>query len=137
MVIYSRVWSPARLIVLASGVLFLVFGAVAVVDGGLSGALTDPVVKVFGFDHTPLLGLFELGAGALLVLAALNGTRSVSVLLGVLLVVSGVLILARMDWIMTHLTDQSEFGWVPIITGAACVLAFVVLPEIRRRTVVR
>jgi len=135
---YTRVRSPAQMIVLAAGVLCLVFGAVAVVNGGLGGPLTDPVVQVFGYDHTPLLGLFELGAGALLVLSALSGSRSLSALLGVLLIVGGVLTLAEMDWIMTHLTDQSEFGWVPLITGAACVLALVILPEIRsRRTIAR
>src|SRR5262245_62841949 len=117
MALYSLVWSPAQVLVLAAGVLFLVFGAVAVIDGGLSVPVTDPVVQVFGFDHTPLLGLFELGAGALLVLSALAGSRSTSAFLSVVLVVGGVIILAEQDWVMTHLTSQSEFGWVPIIAG--------------------
>jgi hypothetical protein len=135
---YSRVRSPAQLIVLATGVVSAVFGAIAVVNAGLSGPLTDPVVKVFGFDHTALLGLFELGAGALLILSALSANRSLGALLGVLLVVGGVLTLAKMDWVMTHLTDEPEFGWVPVIAGGACVLALVILPEVRsRRTIAR
>jgi hypothetical protein len=135
---YTRVWSPAQLVVLMVGAASIVFGAVAVVNGGLGGPVTEPVVQVFGFAHTPLLGLFELGAGALLVLSALSGSRSFSALLAVLLVVGGVLTLAEMDWVMTHLTDQSEFGWLPVIGGAACLLALVILPEIRsRRTIAR
>jgi hypothetical protein len=139
MVVYARVWSPGQVIVLLAGALFLVFGAIAVIDGGLSGPLTDPVVQVFGFNHTPLLGLFELAAGALLVLSALTGSRSTSAVLGMLLVVGGILVLAEQDWVMTHLTDQREFGWVPVLAGAACVLALMLLPELRRhrRTALR
>jgi hypothetical protein len=114
-------------------VVAIVFGAAAVVNGGLSGPVTEPVVKVFGYNHTPLLGLIELGTGALLMLSAVAGSRSTSALLGVLLVVGGVLVLAELDWIMTNLTDQSEFGWIPIVAGAACLLALVVLPELRSR----
>ena len=136
MALYTRTWSPAHVVVLAAGILFLVFGGVAVVDGGLSAPVTDPVVKVFGFDHTPLLGLIELAAGALLVLSALAGSRRTSAVLAVALVIGGILILAQSDWIATHLTAQAEFGWVPIIAGAACLVALVLLPELRtRRTV--
>ena len=129
----SRVWSPAQILVLAAGVVAIVFGAAAVVNGGLSGPVTEPVVKVFGFNHTPLLGLIELGTGALLMLSAIAGSRSSSALLAVLLVVGGVLVVAELDWIMINLTDQSEFGWVPIVAGGACLLALVVLPELRSR----
>jgi hypothetical protein len=138
MVSYRRVWSPAQVIVLAAGVLFLVFGAIAVINAGLTEPLTEPVVRVFGFDHTALLGVFELCAGALLVLSALAGSRTLSVVLSVLLVVGGVMILAEEDWTMTHLTGQSEFGWVPVISGGVCLLALMLMREVRRgRTVVR
>jgi hypothetical protein len=136
MVLYGRVWSPAQLLVLAGGVLFIVFGAIAVIDGGLSGPITEPVVQVFGLDHTPLLGLIELGAGALLILSALAGSRGTSTFLSVLLLIGGILVLARLDWSQTHLTDQREYGWVPVIVGGVCLLALLVVPEVRsRRTV--
>jgi hypothetical protein len=133
MVVYARVWSPGQLLVLAGGIVSIVFGAIAVVDGGLSSPLTQPVVQVFGFDHTPLLGLIEIGVGALLVLSALLGSRATSTVLCVLLVVGGVLVLAQPDWIQTHLTDQSEFGWVPIVIGGVGLLALVLAPEVRAR----
>jgi hypothetical protein len=133
MVLYARVWSPGQLLVLAGGIVTIVFGAIAVVDGGLSSPLNQPVVQVFGFDHTPLLGLIEIGAGALLVLSALLGTRATSMVLSMLFVVGGVLVLAQPDWIQTHLTTQSEFGWVLVIIGGVCVLALTLTPEIRAR----
>ena len=52
-----------RLLILLAGVASLVFGIGAVVLAGLAGSVTEPVVQVFGFDHTPLLGLIEIATG--------------------------------------------------------------------------
>src|SRR5262249_22641833 len=136
MVLYGRVWSPAQLLVLAGGILFIVLGPIAVIDGGRRSPLPEPVVQVFGLDHTPLLGLVELGAGALLILSAVVGSRGTSVVLSVLLVIGGILVLARLDWSETHLTDQRAYGWVPVLVGGVCLLALMLVPEVHaRRTV--
>ena len=57
-------------------------------------------------------------------------------MVSVLLLIAGILVLAELDWIQTHLTDQREFGWIPVAVGGVCLLALVLMPEIRsRRTV--
>jgi hypothetical protein len=129
--------SPAQVVVLAAGVVLAVFGVVAVLRAGLSSPLTEPVVGVFGFDHTALLGLFELGAGVLLVLAAVTpGLRALAVVLGVALVVGGVLTLAKAEWVQTHLTAQAGFGWIPVACGGAVLLAVLGLSQVRTRRAV-
>jgi hypothetical protein len=130
-------WSPAQLVILAAGAVLVVFGVIAVVRGGLSGDITRPYVDVFGFSHTPLLGLIEMGAGVLLILSGLGSAgRPLAMLIGVALVIGGVLTLSSMDWIHTHLTTDNSYGWVPIICGGAVVIAAALLPSIRRRKVV-
>jgi hypothetical protein len=134
-----RSGSAAQVIVLVTGVVLLAFGVFAIARGGLSGPVTDPIVQVLGFDHTPLLGVFEAGIGALLVLGSLSpGGRRVSLLLALLLVVGGVLILGKADWAQSHLSPQAEFGWIPIIAGSAVIVAVRALPHLRpRRTLWR
>jgi hypothetical protein len=129
--------SFAQFVVFAAGIVLAIFGVVAVVRAGLTGPLTEPVVGVFGYDHTALLGLFELGAGVLLVVSALAPRgRSLAVVLGVVLVVGGVLTLAKAQWVQSHLTAEADFGWIPIACGGAVLLALLVLPQVRtRRTV--
>jgi hypothetical protein len=130
----ERVWSPAQLIVLAAGAALVVLGAITVIRGDLSGEITEPRVEVLGFDHTPLLGLIELGAGVLLVLCGLTvATRAMAMLVGILLVVGGVLMLSGVEWIETDLTANAEFGWIPIILGGIVVLALMLVPEIHSR----
>jgi hypothetical protein len=137
MVRSRRGLSPAQVVVFAAGVVLAVFGVVAVVRAGLSGPLTEPVVGVFGFDHTALLGLFELGAGVLLVIASLTpGLRGLAAVVGVALVVGGVLILAKAEWVQTHLTAEADFGWIPVACGGVVLLAVLGLSQLRtRRTV--
>jgi hypothetical protein len=131
---YTRVWSPAQIVVVAAGVLFIVFGALAVARGGLSGPVTTPVVQVFGFDHTPLLGLIELATGAVLVLAGLSPRgRTVSFLVGILLAIAGVLVLGQIDWVKSHLAAPASFGWMPLISGGVIVLALMVSPQVHAR----
>jgi hypothetical protein len=133
----ERVWSPAQLIVLAAGVVLIVLGAIALIRGDLSGEITEPRVEVLGFEHTPLLGLLELGAGVLLVLSGLTiAARATALLLGILLVIGGVLILVGVNWVEENLTTDTGFGWIPIIVGGVVVLALMLVPEIHsRRTI--
>jgi hypothetical protein len=41
--------------------------------------------------------------------------------------------MAKAQWVQTRLTAQANFGWVPIICGAAVLVAVLVLPEVHTR----
>jgi MFS family permease len=121
-------------LILLAGVTCLVFGIGAIALAGLAGSITEPVVDVFGFDHTPLLGVIEVGAGVVLVLAALvPGGRWVAGLVGGAAIAGGALILAEYDWTQTELAAEQDFGWVAIAVGAAAYIGAMVAP--RRRVV--
>jgi hypothetical protein len=112
----GHTWGQA--LILVAGVASLVFGVGAVSLGGLAGPVTAPVVKVFSYTHTPLLGLIEIGVGLILVVAAfVPGGRWVAGPVGVGLVVAGALVITEIEWIRTELAAGRRFGAVPIIVG--------------------
>jgi hypothetical protein len=124
-----RAFSIGQVLIMAAGAAMLAMGIVTIVRGDLDGELTDPVVQVLGFDHTPLLGLIEIGAGVLLVLAGLRPSgRMLAGLIGALLIVAGALVLAELDWITDNLTAEQSYGWVPIIVGAVTLVAAFAFP---------
>lgn len=127
-------WGQA-LIALA-GLAALVFGVGAVVLAGLAGSITEPVVDVFGFAHTPLLGVIEVGVGLVFVLAALvPGGRWVAGPVAGGVIAGGALMLAEYPWTQTELAAEERFGWVAIAVGAVAYLGAMVPTRRRLRTV--
>jgi hypothetical protein len=121
----GHTWGQA--LIMVAGIAALVFGVGAVALGGLAGPVTTPVVRVFTYPHTPLLGLIEIGVGVVLVLAALvPGGRWIAGPVGVGLVVAGALVVTELDWIRTELAAERRFGAVPIIVGTITYLGAMV-----------
>ena len=132
-----RIATWGQVLVLLAGVACLVFGVGAVMLGGLAGSVTAPVVQVFTYDHTPLLGLIETGAGVVLVLCAfIPGGRWIAGPVGVATIVGGALIVAQLDWIQRNLAAEQRFGWIAIGVGAAAYLGAMV-PTKQRVVVTR
>jgi len=48
--------SWGQVLIFLAGAASVVFGVGAVILGGLAGSVTAPVVRVFTYEHTPLLG---------------------------------------------------------------------------------
>ena len=132
-----RRFTWGQVLILLAGAASLVFGIGAVMLAGLAGSVTEPVVEVFTFDHTPLLGLMEIAAGVVLVLAALvPGGRWLAGPIGVAAIVGGALIIVELDWTQTELAAESRFGWVSIAIGATAYLGAMAPPK-RRTTPTR
>jgi hypothetical protein len=133
----ERGFSPGQLLIALAGACALALGIVAVARTGLERPLSDPVEPVLGWDHTALLGLFEIGAGALMLLSSLRaGARWLGGLVGLAAIAGGVLIVAELDdgvdrWIAEELGAERAFGWVAIAIGAAAVLG-ALIPRVRR-----
>jgi MFS family permease len=127
-----RRFTGGQLLILLAGVAALVLGVGAIALAGLAGSITEPVVKVFGFSHTPLLGVIEVGVGVVLILAALlPGGRWIAGLVGGGAIAGGALILAEYEWTQTELAAARRFGWVAIGIGAAAYLGAMVAPKKR------
>ena len=129
-------FAPGQLVSLVGGLALTALGLIAILRAGLDTPLDSPVVSVMGWDHTAWLGIAEVGAGLLLVLAGISAAgRAVSVLIGSLLVVGGILVLAEEQARPVELGIERSFGWPLVAFGAVIALAALVLPAWRTRTV--
>jgi len=126
-----RPLSWGQVLIFLAGAAALVFGFGAVILGGLAGSVTAPVVQVFTYNHTPLLGLIETGAGVVLIVCALiPGGRWIAGPVGVATIVGGALVIAQLDWVQVNLAAEKRFGWIPILVGSvAYVGAMVPTPK--------
>lgn len=91
-------WSPAQIVSLAAGALFLVIGGIALARTGIDFSnLTGDHVSVAGAGQTQLMAYIELAYGALLVIAgAVPGAgRGGMATLGVLALVFGIIVSAQ------------------------------------------
>jgi hypothetical protein len=133
----KRGYTWGQVLIALAGLVSLVFGIGAIALAGLAGSITEPVVDVFGFAHTPLLGVIEVGVGVVLILSALiPGGRWVAGPLAGGVIAGGALILAEYEWTQTELAAEERFGWVAIGVGAAAYIGAMV-PTKKRVTVER
>jgi hypothetical protein len=139
-VVRERTWTfaPGQLISLLVGVGLVVLGIVAMARAGIDGSFKTPVVEVLGLTHTAWLGLAEVVAGVLLILAGTGAWgRALSVLVGTAMMISGVLIGAETSAMPDELAVEEDFGWMLVLLGALVALAAMVLPVWRSRRVRR
>ena len=139
-VVRERSWAfaPGQLISLIVGVGLVALGLVAMVRAGIDGSFGTPVVEVLGFSHTAWLGLAEVGAGVLLILAGTGPWgRPLSVLVGAAMMIAGVLIGAETAEMPEELGVEQDYGWMLVLLGALVALAAMVLPVWRSHRVRR
>ncbi len=132
--VVERGFSPGQILIVLAGAASLALGIAAVATTGLDGPLSQPVDEVLGWNHTALLGIIEIAAGAVLILSGLRaGARWIGGLVGLAAIVGGGLILGRLDWAMNELGAERDFGWVAIGIGAVAVIG-AAIPRVRRRS---
>jgi hypothetical protein len=133
----TRLWSPAQLLALALGGVAIAFGAIALTRTGLDlSHLTRNRVTVFGFGHTPLLGLAEVGFGVLLVLAArlpIVG-RNLMTLVGAATLGLGIVVVA--GWwsarMVRGLDVSDRSGWLFVAVGGFVLVVSCFTPVLTR-----
>jgi hypothetical protein len=81
----TSAWPSMRLgplLAIPVGAALAVVGAVALVRTGIDGTWFRPQIEVLDADHTALLGALEIGAGFVLLLVGLTGSRVAVAILG-------------------------------------------------------
>lgn len=134
----ERTWTfaPGQLISFAVGLGFIAMGIVAMVRAGVDGSFAIPTVEVLGVSHTAWLGLGEVGLGVLLLIAGSGAWgRFLSVPLGALMVIAGVLVLAEPSQVPEELGMERDYGWALVVLGALVTLASMILPVWRTHKV--
>ena len=128
--------TPSQVVSAVVGVVLVAFGIFAVARAGLDGPLDDPRVDVLGLSHTALIGLIEIGVGAVLILCAFGyATRVLSGLIWLGLLAAGLVLLAEPGDLVTELNTESQLGWLGVITGGVLVLAALLAPRPRTSAV--
>jgi len=132
---YARMplWSPAQIIGLIAGIGFIVLGVVSVIRTGFdTGDIYRPHEVVWNFPHSPLLGVIEIGFGALLVIASVvpGGARGLLAFLGAVSLAFGIVVLVEQtpnrlnDWLaVTH-----RSGLLYAVVGAVVLISALLAP---------
>jgi hypothetical protein len=129
-------FSLSDVLSLIGGAALIVIGAVVLLRGDISGAWSDPVVRVVGLTHTPLLGIIEVSVGVLLVLAGLASSRTLTLAVSVGLIAFGAIVVAEHASLSDDLAVTAAHGWWAIGIGAVLLIAAVAVPAVRRTSVV-
>jgi len=131
-------FSPAQVVHAAIGVFLLVLGIIAMVRGDLSGDLTASQFAIIGITHNAAIGIGELIAGALLLLAAASpGGRFLGLIVGLAMIVFGAVLLGD-EQTMRDVGTEDALAWLAVVLGAGAVVSGLIpARRTRRRTVDR
>ena len=131
-------FSGAQVIHALCGLALVVLGAVTVGKAGFGGPIGERTTEVLGITSTTLIGLVELAAGLLLLLAAISPAgRGFGGAIGVMLLVGGIVIAVGSDELLSDMHTESALGWIGIIVGALALIgAFLPSHVVSRRTAV-
>ena len=125
-------FSPSQVVHAAIGVFLLVLGIIAMVRGDL-GDLTGAQFAILGITHNAAIGLGELIAGALLLLAAASPAgRFLGLVVGLALIVFGAVLLGD-EQTMRDVGTEDALAWLAIVLGAGAVVAGLIPARRTRR----
>jgi hypothetical protein len=130
----SMTLSP--LLATAVGAALAVVGAVALLRTGIDETWFRPRVEVLNADHTALLGALEIGAGLLLLLVGLMGSRVAVALLGLALALGATAMAIEPEQLQRELAIERWWAWALAAAGVLLTLAALQTPRERRRTMV-
>jgi hypothetical protein len=126
-------WSPAQVIAALIGIGYIVLGAIGLARTGFNvHHVTTPPTTVWRWHQTPILGLIELGYGALMVVAALRPAvaKTVMGLLSLAAVGLGITVLidAFPQQLHVWLGVTRANAWLYVGTGVLGLLAAMASP---------
>jgi hypothetical protein len=124
------------LLATAVGAALAVVGAVALLRTGIDETWFRPRVEVLNADHTALLGALEIGAGLLLLLVGLMGSRVAVALLGLALALGATAMAIEPEQLQRELAIERWWAWALAAAGVLLTLAALQTPRERRRTMV-
>ncbi|MDQ4131255.1 MAG: DUF4383 domain-containing protein [Actinomycetota bacterium] len=130
----ERLWTPAQVVALVLGLIFVVLGGVALLRTGMGGDLLDPTTTVAGLSYTPLLGLIEVIFGLLLIaMGSFPAGSDAVVFLGVLLLAFGLLVVIEPAAFESSIAAGRAHGWFYVVTGAIAAVTALASPAFARR----
>jgi len=135
----TTAWPSVRLgslVAIAAGAALAVVGSVALLRAGIDGTWFRPRVEVLDADHTALLGALEIGAGLLLLLVGLTGSRVPVAILGLAMALGATAMAIEPEELQRELAIERWWAWTLAVAGVVLTLAALQAPRERRTTVV-
>jgi hypothetical protein len=135
----TTAWPSVRLgslVAIAAGAALAVVGSVALLRTGIDGTWFRPRVEVLDADHTALLGALEIGAGLLLLLVGLTGSRVPVAILGLAMALGATAMAIEPEELQRELAIERWWAWTLAVAGVVLTLAALQAPRERRTTVV-
>ncbi len=128
--------SLGPLLAMAAGASLAVVGSVALVRTGIDGTWFRPRVEVLDADHTALLGAIEIGAGILLLLVGLTGSRIAVAVLALAMALGATAMAIEPEELQRELAIERWWAWTLAAAGVVLTLAALQAPRERHKTVV-
>ncbi len=128
--------SLGPLLAMAAGALLAVVGSVALVRTGIDGTWFRPRVEVLDADHTALLGTIEIGAGILLLLVGLTGSRIAVAVVALAMALGATAMAIEPEELQRELAIERWWAWTLAAAGVVLTLAALQAPRERHKTVV-
>lgn len=130
MAVERQPWSPAQVVAIVLGIVFVVLGGIALARTGINSHVTSEHVSVIGSIQTQLMGYIELVYGALLLaVGSIPGAgRGGMSFLGILALVFGIIVVAQPSSFSHALGIGSGYGVFLIIVGAILAITSMVSP---------
>jgi hypothetical protein len=122
-------FAPDALVAGAVGLALLLFGLIAIIRCGVGGAISKPVIQLFGFNHTAVLGFIEVGIGLCLLASAASAWRGGEFFFGAVLGIGGFVGAVQVDSFQSSLALETSMGWIAVIAGIIVVAATSLLPR--------
>ena len=113
-----------------------VVGSVALVRTGIDGTWFRPRIEVLDADHTALLGALEIGAGLLLLLGGLTGSRVLVAILGLAMALGATAVAIEPQELQRELAIESWWAWTLAAAGVVLTLSALQAPREHRKAVV-
>jgi hypothetical protein len=124
---------PSRIVSMIAGIGMLVLGVIVLLDTGFDGFPDQPVTEVAGLEHTPLLGVIDIGFGVLLLAGAAAWSRALSTFTAALMVAAGLVVVFATEDLPDEVATTSDYGWVLVIVGAIVMVIDFAVPSVGRR----
>jgi hypothetical protein len=117
-------FSLAQLFHAVCGIALTAFGAVTMAKAGFDRPIGEQTAEVLRITQTTAIGIAEVSAGVLLILASLSPRgRIFGAFIGALVGVGGIVVLAASNAVLADLHTERALGWVLIVIGGLSLLA--------------
>jgi hypothetical protein len=128
--------NAGSVLAIAAGAALAIVGCVVLLRTGVDETWLRPRAEFLDADHTALLGVLEIGAGLILLLAGLTGSRVLVAIVGLSMALGATALAIEPEELQRELAIERWWAWALAGVGVAVTLAALQAPRERREAVV-